>query len=138
VPPPSVKVEIPAKLLNLSREFETRSPKLYAQAAQGMAVEVARLAPGGPGKKIGLSFHAVGPLVVSASRAAHALDVGAYITARPRSSGRPGVLRFQGSDGPVYRAAVRLPARHYVRRALRHRRSVINAAVRVVYRDLLA
>lgn len=135
----NVKVEIPPKLLGMAEELATRERRLYETAAQGMAFEVARLAPGGAGRKIGRSFHAVGPLVVSASEAAHALDVGAFITAKNRTTktGRRGVIRFQGKDGPVYRAFVRLPARHYVRRALLHRKSIISAAVRKVYGDLL-
>jgi hypothetical protein len=137
----SVKVEVSPKLLGLSREIQGRERKLYEEAAKGMRNEVARVAPGGAAGKIGRTFRARGPLVVSRSPAAHALDAGAYIKAkgnRRTKSGRRGVIRFQGTDGPVYRLGVKISAKHYVRKALVHRKSVIDKAVRKVYGDLLS
>jgi hypothetical protein len=140
MPPLSVKVEVSPKLLGLANELQKRTPRLYAEAAKGMRDEVARKAPGGPAGKIGRSFRAVGPLVVSSSPAAHALEGGAYIKAknnRRTTGGRRGVIRFQGDDGPVYRMGVKIPAKHYVRKALVRRKSIIDKAVRKVYGDLL-
>lgn len=104
-----------------------------------MSVEVAKRAPGGPGGKVGRSFHAVGQAVVSSFRGAKALDVGAYIVPKKRQtkSGRRPMLRFQGEGGVVFRPSARIPAHHYIRSALRRRRSVVDSAVRRVYGDLL-
>jgi hypothetical protein len=135
----TISVSSSPDLLKLGAKFEGRKNRLLDEAAAGMTVEVAKRAPGGPGGKIGRSFHSIGPSVVSAHPGAKALEYGAFVQAKRRQTrtGRPAAIRFQGSSGPVYRRFVRIPAKHYVRKALGKRRAVIDAAVRKVYADVL-
>lgn len=138
-----VSVKVPPEVRRLGSEIARREPRLYAEAARGMAAEVARRAPGGAGGRVGRSFFARDNMVISSHPGARALDVGAYITPKGlRKLGaaelrrQPRRLRFQVDGRTVFATSVRIPAKHYVRQALRRRRSIINRAFETVYGDL--
>lgn len=138
-----VNVEVSPRLRKLGSEITRRSDRLYETAAKGMAQEVARRAPGGAAGRIGRSFFARDDMVISAHPGARALDVGAYIT--PKGLNKLSAtdlrrqrrrLRFEVDGRTVFVPSVRLPGRHYVRQALRKRRSIVDRAFDEVYGDL--
>jgi hypothetical protein len=133
-----VQVKVPASLDRLPETLARRQPVFLKKLADGVAEEIATQAPGGPAGKIGRSWRgellsADEAQVVSSQPGAKALDVGAYI--HPRHAGRGNrrpVIKFDG----VYRPYARIPARHYVRKALARRRRRIDAAFSATYHDL--
>jgi hypothetical protein len=135
-----VSVDVPPELRKLSSEITRRSGRLYDAAAKGMAAEVARRAPGGAGGRVGRSFFSRGGDVIPAHPGARALDRGAYITPKGLRglSGRDlrlqrRRLRFKVDGKTVFAPSVRIPARHYIRQALRKRRSIIDRAFEQVF-----
>lgn len=109
---------IPGALDDAQRDF-------IQKAADALADEVGRAAPGGRGGAIGSSFQGraltnTTALIYSRHPGAKANEVGAYIVPRP---GKKAIV-FR--DGRV-RAWARIPALHYAKNALRTRSRVVNA-----------